>query len=122
MGALAYPIVLSLVAGGVLIFAFAVVIPQLKQIFTSMGMALEQMHWTTRAVIGLGDHMKVWWWAYLVGILALWGLHLLLLQQVQGYRRIMHRLAIKLPIFGKLVHKNMVARFARTFGTLIQSG
>jgi type IV pilus assembly protein PilC len=27
-----------------------------------------------------------------------------------------------MPLFGKLVHKSLVARFARTFGTLIQSG
>jgi len=26
------------------------------------------------------------------------------------------------PLFGKLVHKSLVGRFARTFGTLIQSG
>jgi type IV pilus assembly protein PilC len=122
VGALAYPIVLCLVAGGVLVFAFAVVIPQLKTIFTSMNMTIDQMHWTTRMVIALGDHMKVWWWAYLVGVLLVWGLHLLMLQKVRAYRAVMHRLAIRIPIFGQLVHKNMVARFARTFGTLIQSG
>ena len=27
-----------------------------------------------------------------------------------------------MPVFGTLVHKSLVARFARTFGTLIQSG
>jgi type IV pilus assembly protein PilC len=31
-------------------------------------------------------------------------------------------LALRMPLFGRLVHKSLVARFARTFGTLIQSG
>jgi type IV pilus assembly protein PilC len=34
----------------------------------------------------------------------------------------MHKFALKMPLFGGLVHKSLVARFARTFGTLIQSG
>lgn len=122
VGALAYPAVLCLVAGGVLVFAFAVVIPQLKVIFEGMNLQISQLHWTTRFVIALGDHLKVWWWAYLVGVIAVWVLHLLLLRHAMPYRSVMHRLAIRVPLFGQLVHKNMVARFARTFGTLIQSG
>ena len=31
-------------------------------------------------------------------------------------------MALHVPLFGGLVHKSLVARFARTFGTLIQSG
>src|SRR5262249_56733298 len=46
----------------------------------------------------------------------------LLLAKVLGYRSLMHKLALHFPLFGKLVHKSLVARFARTFGTLIQSG
>ncbi len=122
VGALAYPIAILLVAILVLLFVFVLVIPQLKSIFSSLGGGLDQMHWTTRFVIATGDHLQVWWWSYLVAALAVWGLHLLLLAKVEGYRRLMHRLAIRLPIFGDLVHKTMVARFARTFGTLIQSG
>jgi type IV pilus assembly protein PilC len=48
--------------------------------------------------------------------------HRLLMQKVAGYRRVMHRVALRMPLFGPLVHKSLVARFARTFGTLIQSG
>ena len=33
-----------------------------------------------------------------------------------------HEHLAKMPLFGGLVHKSLVARFARTFGTLIQSG
>ncbi|MCU0866478.1 MAG: type II secretion system F family protein, partial [Planctomycetes bacterium] len=119
-GALAYPVAILVVAILVLLLVFAFVIPKFKQVFESTGKGT--MHWTTQVVIDLGEHLKVWWWAYLVGALLVLLLHRLLLAKVAGYRSVMHRLALRMPLFGKLVHKSLVARFARTFGTLIQSG
>jgi type IV pilus assembly protein PilC len=89
-------------------------------VFETMGKG--DLHWTTKLVMGIGDHMKAWWWGYLVGIVLGLALHRLLLVKSLGYRSFMHRLALRMPLFGGLVHKSLVARFARTFGTLIQSG
>ena len=121
-GALAYPIAIIVVAAAVLLLVFTFVIPKFKRIFESTGRGIEDFHWTTRWVIGIGEHMQVWWWTYLVGAVGIWLLHRLLLAKVDAYRSFMHRFALRVPLFGKLVHKNLVARFARTFGTLIQSG
>lgn len=119
-GALAYPIAILCVALGVLLLVFAFVIPKFKQIFETN--VKGEMHWTTQTVIALGEHMQVAWWMYLLGAVLLFVLHRVLLAKVAGYRSVMHRLALRMPLFGKLVHKSLVARFARTFGTLIQSG
>lgn len=119
-GALAYPVAILCVALGVLLLVFAFVIPKFKQIFETN--VKGEMHWTTQTVIALGEHMQYAWWMYLVGALSLVVLHKVLMAKVAGYRSVMHRLALRLPLFGKLVHKSLVARFARTFGTLIQSG
>jgi type IV pilus assembly protein PilC len=119
-GALAYPVAILVVAVLVLLLVFAFVIPKFKQVFESTGKGT--MHWTTQVVIDIGEHLKVWWWGYLVGALLLLLLHRLLMAKVAGYRSVMHRVALRMPLFGKLVHKSLVARFARTFGTLIQSG
>ncbi|MFO1030107.1 MAG: type II secretion system F family protein [Planctomycetota bacterium] len=119
-GALAYPIAILCVALGVLLLVFAFVIPKFKQIFETN--VKGEMHWTTQTVIALGEHMQVAWWMYLVGALLAFVLHRVLLAKVAAYRSVMHRLALRMPLFGKLVHKSLVARFARTFGTLIQSG
>jgi len=105
----------------VLLLVFAFVIPKFKSVFESMGKK-DIMHWTTETVIGIGEHMQVWWWTYLLGAVLAVALHRLLLARAAGYRSVMHRLALHLPLFGPLVHKGLVARFARTFGTLIQSG
>ena len=119
-GALAYPIAILVVALLVLLLVFAFVIPKFKSVFETIGKG--DLHWTTKVVMGLGDHMKVWWWAYVVSVLLVLALHRLLMVKAFGYRSFMHRVALRMPLFGTLVHKSLVARFARTFGTLIQSG
>jgi type IV pilus assembly protein PilC len=119
-GALAYPVAILIVALLVLLLVFAFVIPKFKAVFESTGKGA--MHWTTQFVIDVGEHLKVWWWSYLVGALLVVVVHRLLMAKVFGYRSFMHRQALRMPLFGKLVHKSLVARFARTFGTLIQSG
>ena len=119
-GALAYPVAILIVAIAVLMLVFAFVIPKFKQVFASLGKG--NLHWTTQIVMDVGDHMKVWWWSYLLGVVLIYMLHRLLMTKVEGYKRVMHRLALHVPLFGGLVHKSLVARFARTFGTLIQSG
>jgi len=120
-GALAYPISIMTVALLVLMLVFAFVIPKFKSVFESMG-GKGSMHWTTQAVIDIGEHLQWGWWIYLVAIVLLIALHRVLLAKSAGYRSVMHRVALKVPLFGGLVHKSLVARFARTFGTLIQSG
>jgi type IV pilus assembly protein PilC len=119
-GALAYPVAILVVALAVLLLVFAFVIPKFKQIFEST--VKGEMHWTTKSVIAIGEHLQFWWWIYLVSALLLFLLHRVLLGRVLGYRSVMHRVALRMPLFGRLVHKSLVARFARTFGTLIQSG
>lgn len=119
-GALAYPVAILVVAILVLLLVFAFVIPKFKQVFEATGKGA--MHWTTELVIAIGEHLKVFWWTYLLGAVLIVVLHRVLMSKVFGYRAFMHRVALRLPLFGKLVHKSLVGRFARTFGTLIQSG
>ena len=119
-GALAYPVAILVVAILVLLLVFAFVIPKFRQVFATLGEG--NLHWTTEWVMGIGDHMKFWWWIYLLGVVLLMIVHRLLMGKVAGYRSVMHRAALHMPLFGGLVHKSLVARFARTFGTLIQSG
>ena len=119
-GALAYPVAIMVVAVLVLLLVFAFVIPKFRQVFATLGEG--NLHWTTEWVMGIGDHLKFWWWIYLLGAVLLFVLHRFLMSKVMGYRSVMHRVALHMPLFGGLVHKSLVARFARTFGTLIQSG
>lgn len=119
-GALMYPVVILVVAVLVLLLVFVFVIPKFKSVFEAMGRGA--MPWSTQLVIDAGEHLKASWWIYLVAVLLVVAVHRLLLAKVIGYRSFMDRLALRVPLFGTLLHKSLVARFARTFGTLIQSG
>jgi type IV pilus assembly protein PilC len=121
-GALAYPVAVMVVAVLVLALVFIYVIPQFKEIFEKQFGSAEDMPASTRFVIGIGEHLEAYWWIYALTIAALWGTHRLLLARVPGYRRGRDRLLLRIPIFGGLIRKSLVARFSRTFGTLIQSG
>lgn len=121
-GALAYPIAVVVVAAGVLTLVFVAVIPKFKEIFLNQFGTLDAMPTATRYVIAVGDHLQAAWWAYVLGVIGLVSLHRALVARVLGYRRFRDTATMRLPIFGTLVNKAVVARFARTFGTLIQSG
>lgn len=121
-GALAYPIAVLVVALGVLALVFIFVIPKFKDIFMTQFGGLEQMPWATQLIINIGEHMKGNWWVYALAIALIFTAHRLALSKAAGYRRLFDKLVLKIPIFGTLIGKSLVARFSRTFGTLIQSG
>ena len=122
VGALMYPIAIMVVATAVLLLVFALVIPKFRSLFEQMGGGIKQFHWSTQVVMALGDYAKNWWWTWLLGVVVVVLLHRVLMVRVTGYRRFMHRVALRMPVFGRLLHMSLVGRFARTFGTLIQSG
>jgi type IV pilus assembly protein PilC len=121
-GALAYPVAVMCVAVAVLVLVFIFVIPQFKEIFLQQFGSMEAMPTVTQYVIGIGDHLKLYWWAYLFAAILLYSLHKFLRAKWPKYEWGTDTFAIRLPLFGTLIKKSLVARFSRTFGTLIQSG
>lgn len=121
-GALAYPVAVVVVAAIVLTLVFIFVIPKFKEIFEKQFGGADAMPTLTRYVIAVGEHLQAYWWAYAGAVVLVFATHVLLIARVAGYRRAVDSLILRLPIFGELVKKTLVARFSRTFGTLVQSG
>jgi type IV pilus assembly protein PilC len=121
-GALAYPVAVLCVSTIVVFLVFVFVIPQFRDIFEQQFGTIEAMPWATRVVIATGEHLKSFWWAYVLGVGVLIGTHVALAARVRAYRRFLDSTLIKIPLFGTLAHKSLVARFSRTFATLIESG
>lgn len=121
-GALAYPIAVLSVALVVLALVFIFVIPKFKEIFKQQFPKGEGMPAITEFVIAVGDHLSAYWWVYVAAVVGLVVLNGVLLRKVPAYRRLWDGAMLRLPVFGLLVNKTLVARFTRTFGTLIQSG
>jgi len=116
--ALAYPILMVLVGGGVMIFLLTVVIPKIVVIFEDSKAALPLI---TVALIKLSHFLRGWWW--IPAGLAVASLPI--------YRKAMLRddlrlkrdaLLLKLPLAGGMLQRLILSRFARVLGLLLSSG
>ena len=117
-GAMAYPLVVCLIAGSVTIFLLVAVIPKFKEIFSSFGRELPA---PTRILIGMSEGLKA---HFLMLMLIPVGLFIAFkqFQKTPKGAIVVDRFVLKLPVFGILLKKVAVAKFSRTFGTLIKSG
>ena len=117
-GALVYPIVVVLVAVGILAFIMIKIVPQFKKIFDDFGSELPGM---TQILISISTWVATYW--YLIPAIP-FGFNLVIkaIKLVPYGRFGWDLFVLKMPVFGQLVEKNIVARSSRTLGTLLASG
>ena len=65
VGAMIYPLVLTLTTGASIILLLAFVLPKFAAIFSDMGVALPT---ATRVMLACGNFMQAWWWALGLGL------------------------------------------------------
>ncbi len=120
MSALYYPIIIILMAMTITAFLMYKVIPTFKEIFISLGGALPL---PTKILINISDLLRkketVLIMAAIVVIIGF--LFKKIIKTPKGKKNI-HKLMLRLPIFGELTRKIAIAKFARTFTTLVKSG
>ena len=115
--ALAYPLLLAIVALAIVTGLLAYVVPQIVGVFVQMHQTLP---WATRALIALSSFVKVWGWLVLIGIvIAAAGARLAL--RTQQVRFAWHRLLLRLPLAGRLARASNTARCTRTLALLTAS-
>lgn len=116
--AMMYPI-LVLVFSQVMLFAlFTFVLPKFKEIFAGMDVEMPPV---TAALFAMGDFMAAYWWIIIGALVgAFFGAKAYARTPRGRYQ--LDLLRLKLPIVGELSLKMSIARFSRTFGTLISSG
>lgn len=116
--AMMYPVLVLVFSCIMLFVLFSFVLPKFKEIFTGMNVKMPTM---TAALFGFGDFMAAWWWAVLLFLGGVYGGIIMWTRTPQGKYH-MDFLKLRFPLVGELVLKMSVARFTRTFGTLISSG
>jgi general secretion pathway protein F len=116
--ALIYPSILVVVAALSVVVLLIFVVPQFSQMFEESGKALPL---PTQIVIGLGDFLKDYWWALILGGYLIYMLmRRQLADPASRYRWDQRFLAW--PLVGSLVARIEVARFSRTLATLLANG
>jgi len=116
--ALIYPICVVVIASGIVTFLLVRVVPVFAEIFEEFGSGLPA---PTQFLVDAGNFIMYRWWLLLVifnGTI----ITVKLLTKSHNVKRVFDRVILKIPLFGDLVVKVGVARFARTLGTLITSG
>jgi type IV pilus assembly protein PilC len=117
--ALMYPISVMVVAFVVVTVIMIFVIPAFKEVFSSFGADLPA---PTLFVIGMSEIFVKFWWL-IFGVIG-GGLYFFF----QAWRRsekvqiFMDRAMLKLPVFGDLVYKSVIARWTRTLSTMFAAG
>lgn len=117
--ALFYPtaivIVAILITAGMLIF----VVPQFETVFAGFGAELPI---ATRIVIMLSKVFQAYWWIIFGVLIGTVVGFVMLKRRSKAFSYALDKLALKLPIIGKILQKAAVARFARTLSTTIAAG
>ncbi len=117
--ALMYPVAVICVAFIVLTVIMLFVIPAFKDVFKSFGGELPA---PTLMVIAMSEFFVAWWWA----IFAIVGGGLYFFfqtwQRSAKMQATMDRLLLKLPVFGDLINKSVLARWTRTLSTMFAAG
>lgn len=117
--ALFYPISIIVVAFVITAVIMIFVIPAFKELFTSFGADLPG---PTLAVMAISDIFVEWWWAIFGSIgFGLW-FFFYTWKRSEKMQATMDRLLLKLPIFGEIIRKATIARFARTLSTMFAAG
>ena len=116
--AMIYPLLLLLVGGGAVVVMMNFVIPRFAQIFTD---SKQLMPLPTRILLAISGFTTDYWWIFVGGIVVAWVALRVYLTAEQGRVR-WDELKLQLPLLGGLIREIEVSRFARTFGTLLNSG
>lgn len=117
-GALAYPAFVMTFAVSVVGFVMVFVVPKFEEVFTQLNTTLPPL---TEALMGFAKFATRFWWSFFLGAGLLYALYRVLLR-VHGFKRFVHKTRLRVPLFGPLLKKTIIARFARTFGTLLSAG
>jgi type IV pilus assembly protein PilC len=117
--ALFYPIAIVVVAFVITAIIMIFVIPSFKQVFSSFGAELPA---PTLIVMAISDFFVAYWWA-IFGIVAgaVYGV-INAYKKSESMRNGMDRLMLKVPVFGDIVRKASIARWARTLSTMFAAG
>jgi type IV pilus assembly protein PilC len=116
--AMTYPVIVICIAFAITTFLIVKVVPIFGEIFKDFGSKLPA---PTQFLIDVSDFMRGEWYYLVLGVFGVFFGVRTFLRSTRG-KQIWDKWKLKLPIFGPLIHKICMSRFARTFAQLIRSG
>ena len=118
ISAMIYPLVLTAVSGLSITILVTFVIPRFAKVFSDMGQAIPL---PTQILLSISQTVRNDWWAGIGGV-ALVYFAFKMYNQDEERKWQWDRFKLRWIAIGDIIKKIEVARFARTLGTLLQSG
>src|ERR1041384_8264273 len=116
--AMVYPAVMVVVGSIIMAVLMIKVIPNITTMFKQQGKTLPI---NTRMLIASSDFFRNYWW--MIGLAIVGGMFgFVKWRQGRDGRQVWDRFILRLVVVGELVRTINVSRFARTLGTMLQSG
>jgi len=119
--AMTYPVVVLFFAMGIVLMLTTYILPQFITLFKDLGLKEDSFPLPTLIMMRASDFIIHKWWMAIIIIVGL----VVVFNRVKATKtgkRIWDMLALKVPVFGGLIHKIAIARFSRTLATLLGSG
>lgn len=119
--AMTYPILIAIMSVAIVTFLVSWFVPQWVAILTDLGIKGDALPAPTKILIGISNMVSHYLHYVIIGIIC----YILAMRAFKATRfgaRVMDRIKLKVPVFGKLHHKVCLARFSRTMATLLTSG
>ena len=117
--ALFYPIAVLVVAFVITAVIMIFVIPAFKEVFKSFGADLPA---PTLIVIAISDFFVAYWWAIFGAIGGSLYAFFYAWKRSEKVQMFMDRLLLRVPIFGDIIRKSVIARWTRTLSTMFAAG
>ncbi len=118
ISAMMYPTTVIIASCLILTCIMIFIIPRFSTMFEEMGIALPFL---TLAIIAISNFLIIHWYS-IFGIPVAVFVLIKLIGKIKNFKLIIDKLKFKIPIFGPLINKSVISRFARTLATLISSG
>ncbi len=118
-GALFYPVSIIVVAFIITAVIMTLVIPAFKEVFKSFGADLPT---PTMVVIGMSDFVVEYGWVLAIGIVGTIYGFIYTWKRSEAMQIAFDRLFLRLPVFGDIIRKAVIARWTRTLATMFAAG
>jgi type IV pilus assembly protein PilC len=116
--AMTYPVISLLLILGITAYLLVGVVPKFEKMFDSLNAKLPAV---TVLVLAMSNGLQQYWYVAALTIIAVIVAYVIIMKNPDA-QRVRDMVFLKVPVFGPLGQKVAIARFARTFGTLLSSG
>ncbi|QQZ10708.1 type II secretion system F family protein [Heyndrickxia vini] len=117
VSALAYPIVVAIIAIGVVIFLLVAVVPTFVSMFEDFGGKLPAI---TQLVLNASNFMQKYWYLVIL-ILILLVMGMMALRKNKATKYYFDYFLLRIPFFGSIMKKAIIAQMTRTLSSMFTS-